>query len=596
MQTTQETQKTTPEDAKNLFYPFLFPCSQRKLPSVKAGSSWEHENKENKPVFRGIDSPLCGLDCGQAGLVVADCDAYKKEFQKSKEAVAFFQECKKKTKFCYQTPSGGWHFFFKQPEKTVGCPRPFPGVEIKGIGGYVCLYQHPAPLGGFEDWGSFYNDLPVWDFTEWGKEQAKQREFGPGKNNTAIPQRAGKAGAMKSFTQFTKDFKELLDKNANRPDFDWLKHGTDLTQKFVQSYNQAPPDPTPPPYLDNKQTKKATIEWVTAPTPEKLPDWLLPDFIPYSCQSVWAGPTGQGRTTTLLNLLTMNALEKTMPGTDQKGDGRPFLYHGPENALSMVQKRVKDAGGQLDKHIRFLQMTKKGQKLPKMMIPKKDLLPEFIKAIESELFSAVICDTLYLLFNDQNKGVSEVLLPISQALTKKKTAFIGVCHLKKQTKDQEIIHHIRGDSDIVTFARSVVYMREGKEKLQRVIVPLKNSFTGEVDTGFVTSMADNNSPITFQHHTENNFKILKEHAKAFDSYTDSPKDTSTKELEGDILMAFKLHGDGKWTSDEFKKWIEKHTQKKWDNKKIQRILGKCGLIRKQKGAFHAIFQRTAPVA
>ena len=233
-----------------------------------------------------------------------------------------------------------------------------------------------------------------------------------------------------------------------------------------------------------------------------------------------------------------------MPGTEQTGDGRPFLYHGPENASKIVKKRIKDAGGQLDKDVYYLKLQEK-EGLPIMQVPKDQLLPQILKAIESGEFSAVVLDTIYLLLKDQNSGVSDILMPLIHACHKVKTALIGVAHLKKSIADQEIIHHIRGDSDLVTLARSVIYMREGKEKSQRVIVPLKNSLTGDLDTGFVSSMADNDSPLTFQHYTDNNFKILKDHAKAFDSYTDSPKDTSTKELEGDILAAFATHGGRK---------------------------------------------------
>lgn len=572
--------KTTPPNAKELFKAFLFPCRDDKSPALKKGESWEKDNPEKKPVVRSTDKPLCGLDCAEAGLVVVDIDTYKPEFKQSKPAQAFFAQCLKKSQFRYKTPRGGWHFFFKGRIKSRA---PFPGVEIKSVGGYVCMYAHPAELAGYETWEDFYHDLPKWTFTEWGEKQSKHREFGPGKNNRAIPQRAGKAGANQSAKQAIKDLWEMFKKNQGRKEFNFIKHGEDYLKNYEKSFFIK----TPPENLNSskpageitEKKKKQIIQWVTAPKIQNTAKWLLPGFIPFGAYSVWAGPTGKGRTTTLVNILTLNALGKKLPGTDQKGDKRPFLYHGPENALSIIQKRVKDTGGVLSRDIEFLQMTdKSGKKLPEMQIPQNSLSPAFLEAIFSRKFSAVVCDPMYLLLKDQNKGSAGVLMPLVQAcLQTKDTAFIGVCHLKKAISDQEVIHHIRGDSDIVTLSRAVVYMREGKEKTKRVIVPLKNSLTGDLDTGFVTTMADNDSPLSFQHYTDNNFAILKEHAKPFSSFTDAPKDTARASLIADIKVKYIGYGPGKWKTKDFKKWLEGHTKRPWNDMSRTRLMKEVGV-------------------
>ncbi len=72
--------KNTPQSAKEIFQPFLFPCRDNKKPVLEKGQSWEHKNPEKKQVVRSTESPLCGFDCGQAGVIVADIDAYKKTF------------------------------------------------------------------------------------------------------------------------------------------------------------------------------------------------------------------------------------------------------------------------------------------------------------------------------------------------------------------------------------------------------------------------------------------------------------------------------------------------------------------------------------
>ena len=237
-------------------------------------------------------------------------------------------------------------------------------------------------------------------------------------------------------------------------------------------------------------------------------------------------------------------------------------------------------------------MTKDGEKLPEMTINNKDLQKELIRAIESKEFSAVVCDTIYLLLKDQNHNAGDVLLPIAQACQRaENTAFIGVAHLKKYIADQEVVHHIRGDSDIVTFARTVIYMREGKEKNQRVIVPLKNSFTGNLDTGFVTTMPDDDSALSFQHYEDNNFAILKEHGKPFSSFIDAPKDSEKESLILDIKTMFLGYGDGKWRTQEFEKWLNGHSKKQWNRMTRSRLLKKAGLKSEKVGLHWFLFEK-----
>ena len=170
--------KKTPEAVKQLFAPFLFPCQQDKSPFLQHGQTWQFESK-NKEVVRSIGGALSGLDCEQAGLVVVDVDAYKKEYKDSKEAKNFVKQCLKISRFKYLTPRGGLHIYFKGKIKSID---PFPGVEIKSIGKYVAMYGHPAPLGDYDTWESFYNDLPEFNF-DLGKKNQSVWKKGTRNNN-----------------------------------------------------------------------------------------------------------------------------------------------------------------------------------------------------------------------------------------------------------------------------------------------------------------------------------------------------------------------------------------------------------------------------
>ena len=263
----------TPQSAKFLFKGFLFPCDSNKNPILKKGESWSFWRKSkdsqggwirnNKEIIRSIDSDLCGLDCGQAGLIVADFDLYKQVFKQSRVANEFLNLCEQKSRFAVHTAGGGLHIFFKQPRnRIIGCPKPYAGVEIKGRAGYVCLYNLPFNPNEVicRSFNDFYNKLPEWPFLDFSnritakvyKSPYLQRKrachrpinrdfierycFGPGLNNAHIPYRAGKAGARGDIRQRVYDLQDLVAKNPNNPEVH--KHIMDYEMKFNDSYNR----------------------------------------------------------------------------------------------------------------------------------------------------------------------------------------------------------------------------------------------------------------------------------------------------------------------------------------------------------------------
>ena len=236
----EKTQPETPQRVKELFKEFLFPCNPDKTPYLQKGETWQFHLDTPKKLVRGIDQPLCGLDLGHAGLIVIDLDIYKDAFKNSKEAYKFWHKVKQKTTFRQKTQSGGEHLFFRQTEKTVGNSVPFPGVDIKGFGGYVCMYADIAPLVNFSSYTELYNAIPIWDIviekpTDIPKTQlglqplppiqpTVKRQYGPGKNNSTNAYRAGRAGANNSFKQMAADMTELFNKNQGRSDWDYKTH------------------------------------------------------------------------------------------------------------------------------------------------------------------------------------------------------------------------------------------------------------------------------------------------------------------------------------------------------------------------------------
>ena len=76
----------------------------------------------------------------------------------------------------------------------------------------------------------------------------------------------------------------------------------------------------------------------------KKHNWLIPDLLAFDV-NIWGGMTGQGKTTSLINLLTLNAQGKKLPGTDQIGDKRPFYIMGQKMPCLSYKKGCWTQGG-----------------------------------------------------------------------------------------------------------------------------------------------------------------------------------------------------------------------------------------------------------
>ena len=233
--------RVTPAEVKAGFLKkALFPVTQDKIPAVKKGWTWKHTERDKKPILRGTDSLLCGLDLGQLGLVVVDFDTQKPDFSEEAEILRKFLA--QQTDFRFKTPGGGDHFWFIGKAFNS---RPWPGCDIQGNNGAIYLYYNPAK--GFNTQEDFLRALPEWRDSwirkaEGGelKSDPKNREFGPGKNNRAIPQRAGKAGKLACLKTAKKDLFDMIQKNPNNPELE--KHIDDYMGFFLKSYRGKLPD------------------------------------------------------------------------------------------------------------------------------------------------------------------------------------------------------------------------------------------------------------------------------------------------------------------------------------------------------------------
>lgn len=557
----------TPDTAKELFKGFLFPCNQDKTTKIKKGDSWLYNNKTKKPVIRSINCALCGLDCGQAQLIVVDIDTYKKEFKESKEAQKFFSECLKKSQFHYKTPSGGWHFFFKGSIKSFD---PFPGVEIKSQGKYVCLYAHPAPQTDIDNWEEFYNMLPEWDFTNLNKEDNKKREFGAGKNNKAVIQRSGVAGVKASISQGADDIIEMFQKNEGRKDWNKKKDVQDYLENLQKNWTPMPDfieTPTKDKNQQQNQNQKISLSNTIIP-PETIKT-ITPLNFPTGSITIVGGGQGEGKTTTILKAGAHNSSE---------GDERPMLIFTRENSINnLVLPWWKQFNG-ADNMLYY----PKHPKFPKPeMITWEIAKPVIIEACNSGKFALVFIDLIYLMVRNEleNKEYEKALLTIQNNLHFS-TAFVATAHLKKDVKDQPLLHHFRGGTDLTGIPDRIMYLRKGKNASQRIIVKLKDRATGDINGGFITTMENKKADIKIDPLSGSPKQILKEHAEALVIEQKTDKTEVLVELIENKIRGYSDVG-GIWKTEDYLKWAKEDL--KIGENKARALLKQAGWHSDNKG-------------
>lgn len=195
-----------------------------------------------------------------------------------------------------------------------------------------------------------------------------------------------------------------------------------------------------------------------------------------------AGLTGAGKTTTILKLLTANAI---------LGDGRPFIYYGRENSITdFIVPRIEWFGGQTGQTKPTCLFVSSPDYKRAEDIPVKLAKDTLLSALATGAYSAVVIDPVFLLLNNErnNKEIQEECERFKE-LCHRKTAIIWPCGLAKDIKGKNIIQQIRGGSELTGQAGLVLYIREGKALGTRVMVQLKDRYSGFRDKGFLLTMA-----------------------------------------------------------------------------------------------------------
>ena len=112
---------------------YVFPVRADKSPACAQGfKAAVNTPEEAEELWRGTGAPLLGIDCGRSDFWVLDIDPDGLGWlDENRDIIPETQ--------CYKTPRGGFHYVFAgHPTIRNSSNKITKGVDVRGIGGYVC--------------------------------------------------------------------------------------------------------------------------------------------------------------------------------------------------------------------------------------------------------------------------------------------------------------------------------------------------------------------------------------------------------------------------------------------------------------------------
>ena len=223
------------------------------------------------------------------------------------DKIEFIKKVKLPKPFFKIKTGRGEHWGFLNGDFERSYNLVFGEAQFNGRGVFVPGSYH-APTGQFYELIEYFESpdkLFVKDIKPYLKPtkethgKGTQREFGPGQNNSAIPSRAGKAGARGDIDLAAKDIIDLFKKNANRPNFDAETHLKDYLNFFKKTPKtiQLPPDPTP--QGPDKKRDKFVFEAVDTKKDIVPSQWHVPHWLPRIGVVLLTSDKGVGKTALL---------------------------------------------------------------------------------------------------------------------------------------------------------------------------------------------------------------------------------------------------------------------------------------------------------
>ena len=541
LETSQKTLKNTNpifynSKATALFWLKIYPEAQIYSFDPKTNicnQTWRtHQGLSIEQITIQKENKLYALKMASVPLTVLDIDVktpekHKDGFENIEKAKEFISEIDLNDyPYCQKTPSGGYHFFFHKASKQdvkIG----YKLLELKSK--TIIFLYHPLPDFNKED----LRKIP--DLKKFYKHNSIKTE---GRNNTLNKNTYQGAN--------TGDVDKILKSvwTAGKDGLSWKETLPTALSGIKAGGGMPKITENNTPVLDQKKNKKQTAGCLSNKIiPAEKINLITPLEIPTGSITIFGGGQGEGKSTTILKAGALNS---------NSGDGRPMLIYTAENSINnLVLPWWKQFGGVQGKivyptHPSFPKPHQLSWKYAESLV---------IDACKSGEFALILVDLVYLMIEKEieNKLFERVFLKILNNLHHS-TAFVCTAHLKKDVKDQPLIHHFRGGSDLTGIPDRIMYLRRGQTSSQRVIVKLKDRATGEIDGGFLTEMTDKKSDMTIKKLEGSPKEILKNYAEALISEKKDNKGTDI--LIGLIRNKVSKYPTGTWKISDYLFWAK----------------------------------------
>lgn len=278
------------------------------------------------------------------------------------------------------------------------------------------------------------------------------------------------------------DISDWLDSGGTQGDLDDLIDGAD-------------PLPKPPPpsaALAEEIIMQAMAEMKMRPV-----DWLWPDRIAKGKLSLIAGHPGLGKSQAALWLAATVSTGGHYPDGSRTAAGRVLILSAEDDVEDTILPRLVANGAELSMiHVLHMVRTidQDGQPIERGLNLREDLAR--VEAVIEKFgdVAAVIIDPITAYLGDdidshQTVQVRAVLRPWQEMAGRRRSALIGITHLRKNTEADAVLL-VTGSLAFVAAARATYFvMRDDGNPQRRLFLTAKNNL-GVDTTGFAYALED----------------------------------------------------------------------------------------------------------
>ena len=444
-------------------------------------------------------------------------------------------------------------------------------IDIRGIHGngtQVLLYQkidQPFRLKKMDN--ALYDQIleaysgAVGGNTGFRQGFSDEHKFGPHNNNASIPHRAGRAAKAQDVKMVVADMIEMIRNNPDNPEL----------EKHLEDYLE---------FVKKNKPKRGAAE---KEGPLFTPVWankriIRPEKIPFGPLGFYKGSItllpammGSGKTSTILK--AMASIE-----------GKSAIF--TQESWDFIGLWWEFFGGKYDE---------KTQTWPNLWFPQdpnfppeylnwEDIKEMFLKKCRSGFFKVIYIDLLSSILTDEkdNKTTRREMLEIHNSIHPE-TAVVAGVHIKKEQRPDELLHSLRGATEIPGVVDLVLYLRRGLEKKNRIIIKIKDRADGELEGGYLTKKEGDDIKIEKKEGTWK--ELLAEYGQPI-AYALEGDGAGKKEIEDEVfkkLIGKKIncYPKGTYKMEDFLKWTKEHLF--LNEKKARELFRKAKFWTKQDG-------------